>query len=60
MNWKHLKVINDNEQASFEAVSHMIKQGYKRVALLEGPKNSIFSPAEKWLLARAGSRMACP
>lgn len=33
-----LKVINDNEQASFEAVSHMIKQGYKRIALLEGPQ----------------------
>lgn len=34
-----LKVINDNEQASFDAVSHMIKQGYKRIALLEGPQN---------------------
>jgi LacI family repressor for deo operon, udp, cdd, tsx, nupC, and nupG len=34
-----LKVINDNEQASFEAVSHMIAQGYKRIALLEGPQN---------------------
>jgi LacI family repressor for deo operon, udp, cdd, tsx, nupC, and nupG len=34
-----LKVINDNEQASFEAVSHMIEQGYKRIALLEGPQN---------------------
>jgi LacI family transcriptional regulator len=34
-----LKVINDNEQASFEAVSHMIGQGYKRIALLEGPQN---------------------
>ncbi len=34
-----LKVINDNEQASFEAVSHMLKQGYKRIALLEGPQN---------------------
>jgi len=33
-----LKVINDNEQASFEAVSHMLKQGYQRVALLEGPQ----------------------
>ncbi|AMR34592.1 LacI family transcriptional regulator [Mucilaginibacter sp. PAMC 26640] len=38
-----LKVINDNEQASFEAVHHMIQQGYKRIALLEGPQNlSIF------------------
>jgi LacI family transcriptional regulator, repressor for deo operon, udp, cdd, tsx, nupC, and nupG len=34
-----LKVINDNEQASFEAVSHMFDQGYKRIALLEGPQN---------------------
>lgn len=34
-----LKVINDNEQASFEAVCHMIEQGYKKVALLEGPQN---------------------
>jgi LacI family transcriptional regulator len=34
-----LKVINDNELASFEAVSHLIAQGYKRIALLEGPQN---------------------
>lgn len=34
-----LKVINDNEQAAFEAVSHMIEQGYRRIALLEGPQN---------------------
>jgi LacI family repressor for deo operon, udp, cdd, tsx, nupC, and nupG len=33
-----LKVINDNEQASFEAVSHIIEQGYRRIALLEGPQ----------------------
>jgi len=33
-----LKVINDNEQASFEAVGHMIRQGYKRIALLKGPQ----------------------
>jgi LacI family transcriptional regulator len=39
-----LKVINDNEHASMEAVVHLIKQGYKRIALLEGPQNlSIFS-----------------
>jgi LacI family repressor for deo operon, udp, cdd, tsx, nupC, and nupG len=39
-----LKVINDNEQASLEAVTHLIEQGYKRIALLEGPQNlSIFS-----------------
>lgn len=38
-----LKVINDNEQASIEAVTHLIEQGYKRIALLEGPQNlSIF------------------
>ncbi len=33
------KVINDNEIAAAEAVSHMITQGYKRIALLEGPQN---------------------
>ncbi|WP_428330803.1 LacI family DNA-binding transcriptional regulator [Mucilaginibacter sp.] len=39
-----LKVINDNEQASFEAVCHLIEQGYKQIALLEGPQNlSIFT-----------------
>ena len=37
MKLETLKVINDNEQASLEAVSHMIEQGYKRIALLEGP-----------------------
>jgi len=34
-----LKVINNTEQVSMEAVSHMIEQGYKRIALLEGPQN---------------------
>ncbi|MCR8559936.1 LacI family transcriptional regulator [Mucilaginibacter sp. BJC16-A38] len=34
-----LKVINDNEQASFEAICHLIGQGYKKIALLEGPQN---------------------
>jgi LacI family repressor for deo operon, udp, cdd, tsx, nupC, and nupG len=34
-----LKVINDNEQSSFEAVSHMIEQGCTRIALLEGPQD---------------------
>jgi len=34
-----LKVINDNEHASTGAVSHLIEQGYKRIALLEGPQN---------------------
>ncbi|MBV8388692.1 MAG: LacI family DNA-binding transcriptional regulator [Mucilaginibacter sp.] len=34
-----LKVINDTEQISMKAVSHMIEQGYKRIALLEGPQN---------------------
>jgi len=34
-----LKVINANEQASMEAVLHMVSQGYKRIALLEGPQN---------------------
>lgn len=34
-----LKVINDNKQASMEAVSHFFKEGYQRIALLEGPQN---------------------
>ena len=34
-----LKVINDTLQASYEAVNHLINQGYKRIALLEGPQN---------------------
>ena len=34
-----LKVINDNEQGAMDAVSHLIEQGYKRIALLEGPQN---------------------
>jgi LacI family repressor for deo operon, udp, cdd, tsx, nupC, and nupG len=34
-----LKVINDNQQASYEAVNHLIAQGYKRIALLEGPQS---------------------
>jgi len=47
-----LKVINDNEQASFEAVSHLIEQGYKRIALLEGPQNlNIFVQRKKGYLA---------
>lgn len=33
------KVINDNERASYDAVTHLIQQGYKRIALLEGPQN---------------------
>lgn len=33
------KVLNDNERASMEAVSHLIEQGYQRIALLEGPQN---------------------
>lgn len=38
-NLETLKVINDNEQASMDAVSHMVSQGYKRIALLQGPQN---------------------
>lgn len=36
---KTLKVTNDNERSSYEAVNHIIQQGYQRVALLEGPQN---------------------
>jgi LacI family repressor for deo operon, udp, cdd, tsx, nupC, and nupG len=46
-----LKVINDNEQASYEAVSHLIEGGYKRIALLEGPQNlSIFKQRKEGYL----------
>ncbi|MEJ5993099.1 LacI family DNA-binding transcriptional regulator [Pedobacter sp. Du54] len=38
-NLETFKVLNDNEQASMEAVSHLIAEGYKRIALLEGPQN---------------------
>lgn len=33
------KVLTGNEEAAFEAVEHLIAQGYKRIALLEGPQN---------------------
>lgn len=37
------KVLNDTQEASKEAISHLIEQGYNRIALLEGPQNlSIF------------------
>lgn len=46
------KVLNDNEQASMEAVSHLIEQGYKRIALLEGPQNlNIFKQRKVGYLA---------
>lgn len=42
------KVINENEKASYEAVSHLIGQGYKRIALLEGPQHlDIFNQRKK-------------
>ncbi|GAA4309297.1 LacI family DNA-binding transcriptional regulator [Mucilaginibacter gynuensis] len=34
-----LKIINDNELATLEAITHLITEGYKRIALLEGPQN---------------------
>jgi len=47
-----LKVINDNEQASLEAVSHLIEEGYTRIALLEGPQNlDIFRQRKKGYLS---------
>ena len=49
---KTLKVINDNEQASFEAVCHLIEQGYRKIALLEGPQNlNIFAQRKAGYLA---------
>jgi LacI family repressor for deo operon, udp, cdd, tsx, nupC, and nupG len=47
-----LKVINDNEQASYEAICHLIDQGYKKIALLEGPQNlNIFRQRKSGYLA---------
>lgn len=34
-----LKVVNNNEEASREAIEHLIAGGYKRIALLAGPQN---------------------
>lgn len=46
------KVLNDNEQASEEAVNHLIEQGYKRIALLEGPQNlNIFKQRKEGYLS---------
>jgi len=46
------KVINNNEQASFEAVDHLINQGYRRIALLEGPQHlDIFRQRRQGYLA---------
>ena len=46
------KVVNDNERASMEAVNHMIKEGYQRIALLEGPQNlNIFRQRKAGYLA---------
>lgn len=46
------KVLNDNEKASMDAVTHMINQGYKRIALLEGPQNlNIFRQRKAGYLA---------
>lgn len=46
------KVVNDNKQASMEAVSHLIQEGYRRIALLEGPMNlDIFRQRKEGYLA---------
>ncbi|NQX40872.1 LacI family transcriptional regulator [Pedobacter steynii] len=47
-----MKVVNDNEKVSMEAVCHMISEGYQRIALLEGPQNlSIFRQRKAGYLA---------
>lgn len=33
------KVVNDNMQSAKDAVLHLVEQGYRRIALLEGPQN---------------------
>lgn len=46
------KVLNDNQQAAMDAVSHMIEEGYTKIALLEGPQNlNIFRQRKAGYLA---------
>ena len=46
------KVLCGNEEASFEAVEHLLTQGYRRIALLEGPQNlNIFRQRKKGYLS---------
>lgn len=46
------KVLNDNKQAAYEAVTHLIEQGYRRIALLEGPQElSIFRERKEGYIA---------
>jgi LacI family repressor for deo operon, udp, cdd, tsx, nupC, and nupG len=46
------KVLNDNFSASKQAVEHLIKKGYQRIALLEGPQNlEIFKQRKAGYLA---------
>jgi LacI family repressor for deo operon, udp, cdd, tsx, nupC, and nupG len=46
------KVTNDNESTSLAAVEHLIAEGYKRIALLEGPQNlNIFRQRKAGYLA---------
>jgi LacI family repressor for deo operon, udp, cdd, tsx, nupC, and nupG len=54
-----LKVINDNEQASLDAVNHMIEQGYKRIALLEGPKTWMYFGSGKPVTCKPFKTMTC-
>jgi len=37
------RVIIDNEDGGFQATEHLIEQGYKRIAILAGPKNLTIS-----------------
>lgn len=55
-----LKVVNDNEQASMDAVSHLAQKGYRRIALLEGPQNLLIFQQRKagYLKALAANGLA--
>ena len=51
-NLETFKVLNDNQQASEDAVNHLIAQGYQRIALLEGPQNlNIFKERKEGYLS---------
>ena len=38
-------IINDNKKGAFEAVSHLIKQGCRKIAFINGPERHYFSKA---------------
>lgn len=56
------KVLNDNEQASYKVVMHLISQGYKKIGFLGGPEHlHIFkSRKEGYLKAVKEAKLVIP